>query len=76
VVEASLKRSLSYDIVFMTVQQLAALAIHERFFVRNHILLVAIRPEECLRLGDVIEPNLRDTIEVRGCCSGQALTVL
>src|SRR6266481_6116262 len=57
-----------YNTVFMGVQQLATLAVHKRFFVGDHVLPVAIRFEECFCPGDVIEPNLRDTVKVGGCC--------
>ena len=58
----------SHNAVFMRVQQLATLAVHKRFFVRDHVLPIAIRFEECFCSGDVIEPNLRDTVKVGGCC--------
>ena len=41
-------RASSHDIVFAGVQQLAALSVHEPFFIRDHVLLIAIRPEEYL----------------------------
>lgn len=58
--------ALSHNTVFMGVQQLAMLSVHERVFVRNHVLLIAIRFEEGFCPGDVIEPNLRDTVKVGG----------
>ena len=36
--------------------------------VGDHVLPVAIRFEECFCPGDIIEPNLRDTVKVGGCC--------
>ena len=60
--------ALSHNTVFMGIQQLAMLAVHKRFFVRDYVLPVAIRFEECFCAGDVIEPNLRDTVKVGGCC--------
>ena len=68
-----MSEALGHDIVFVGVQQLAALAIHECFFVRDHVLLIAIRFEECFRPGDVVEPNLRDTVEVGGGCPWQCI---
>src|ERR1700724_3393665 len=54
--------ALSHNTVFMGVQQLAMLAVHKHFFVRDYILPVAIRFEECFCPGDVIEPNLRERL--------------
>ena len=60
--------ALSHNTVFMGVQQLAMLAVHKRFLVRDYVLPVTIRFEECFCPGDVIEPNLGDTVKVGGCC--------
>ena len=65
--------ALGHDIVFVGVEQLAALAVHECFFVGDDIVLVAIRFEERFCPGDVIEPNLRDAVEVGSCCPRQCI---
>src|ERR1700722_19469167 len=60
--------TLRHDIMLIRKQQFATFAIHKRFFVWDHILSVGIRCKERFCPGNVIEPDLRDAVELGSCC--------